>query len=145
LKLLRDACASFSPMSLGAIVIMSASDGLIIVVEDDPSMSVANVRLLRAMGLRSMAFASAEALLDSGHASTAACFVFDIQLPGLSGLELCLRLPGLGIVRPVIFITAFDHPGLAAEVRLTGGVTYFLKPFHGREFTWTVMSAMRES
>ena len=61
----------------------------IIVVEDDHSMKHAIERLLEVGGFGARSFTCAESLLQSGIAPEAACFVFDIHLPGLSGLELC--------------------------------------------------------
>src|SRR5215467_15826548 len=106
----------------------------IVVVEDDPSMSHAIERLLAAGGFRSRAFASAEDLLTSESAGDAACFVFDIQLPGLSGFELRARLRDMGINRPVFFITAYDHEATREEATRTTAAGYFPKPFDGRKF-----------
>ena len=76
-------------------------------------------------------FDSAEALLDANCASDAACFVFDIELPGISGLELRSRLRDLDIFRPTFFITAYDHSSVRQEAeRVSSG--YFLKPFPGK-------------
>ena len=69
----------------------------IVVVEDDPGMSRAIERLLSAGGFGSRAFSSAEDLLTSESIGDAACFVFDIRLPGLSGFELRARLRDRGI------------------------------------------------
>ena len=103
----------------------------IIVVEDDASMSQALERLLKAAGWRPRMFDSAEALLDSNCASEAACFIFDIELPGISGLELRSRLRDLDIFRPTFFITAYDHASVRQEAeRVSAG--YFLKPFPGK-------------
>jgi FixJ family two-component response regulator len=68
----------------------------IVVVEDDPSVVRSLHRLLRAAGFHVLTFSSAEKLLQSGIADTASCFVFDIHLPGLSGIELQRRLCAIG-------------------------------------------------
>lgn len=116
---------------------MKNGDG-IIVVEDDASMSQALERLLKAAGWQPRMFDSAEALLDSRCASEAACFIFDIELPGISGLELRTRLRDLNIFRPIFFITAYDHAAVRQEAaRASAG--YFLKPFDGR----TLIAAIR--
>lgn len=103
----------------------------IVVVEDDPSMSHAIERLLKAAGWRPRVFGSAEALLDSDSAREAECFIFDINLPGLSGLQLRARLRDLEIFRPTFFITAYDHPAVRREAESVSA-GYFLKPFHGQ-------------
>jgi len=64
----------------------------IVVVEDDDDMNHAIERLLKAGGFRAATFESAESLLEKGAATSADCLVLDIQLPGLSGFQLCRRL-----------------------------------------------------
>ena len=103
----------------------------IIVVEDDASMSQALERLLKAAGWQPRMFDCAEALLDSNVAKDAACFIFDIELPGLSGLELRSRLHALEIKRPTFFITAYDQSAIRQQAE-HGSAGYFTKPFDGR-------------
>jgi FixJ family two-component response regulator len=78
-----------------------------VVVEDDAGMSRATGRLLRAAGFQTLAFVSAEALLQANALTREACLVLDIYLPGLSGFELHRRLvessaspPHLGPEKP---------------------------------------------
>lgn len=105
----------------------------IIVVDDDVSMSQAIERLLAAAGWRVRSFASAEELLASGASAGAAVLIFDIQLPGMSGLALHRHLAAGGPVPPVIFITAQDRPNTRDIARQSGAAAYFTKPFAGRE------------
>lgn len=114
----------------------------IVVVEDDASMLQAIQRLLHAAGFRAVPFASAEALLQTGVAPTVGCFVFDIRLPGLSGIELKQRLLDTGIVRPVIFITANDDPSTLDAARRSGAVACLQKPFAGRRFLAAIRQAI---
>ncbi|MES2467459.1 MAG: response regulator [Verrucomicrobiota bacterium] len=105
----------------------------IIVVDDDASMSQAIGRLLSAVGWKSRSFASAEALLASGASAGATVLIFDIHLPGMSGLELHRQLTAGGPVAPVIFITAQDRAETRDLARQSGAAAYFTKPFAGRE------------
>lgn len=109
----------------------------IIIVDDDTSMSQAIERLLSAVGLRSRSFATAEEFLSSGAAVHAALLIFDIQLPGISGLELQRRLAAEGSVAPVIFITGQDRAFTRDQACLSG-VAYFVKPFAGAELIQAV-------
>jgi FixJ family two-component response regulator len=104
----------------------------IVVVEDDAGMSKAIMRLLRAAGFQPVSFASAEELLKTDAADSAACLVLDIHLPGLSGLELARLLVTSGRAKPVIFITGQDEASLDDEAQRLG-CTYFRKPFKGKE------------
>jgi len=114
----------------------------IVVVEDDASMMQAIQRLLQAVGFRSLTFSSAEALLQSGAAAGAACFVFDIHLPGISGLELSRRLVEGGTRVPVIFITAHDEAATREAAERSGAVAFLLKPFPGRSLLAAISQAI---
>ncbi|MEB3323424.1 MAG: response regulator [Synechococcaceae cyanobacterium] len=114
-------------------------------VEDDSSMTHAIERLLQVAGFQARSFTSAESLLRSGAAPDAACFVFDIHLPGLSGLELCQRLVENGIKRPVIFITAHDEPLIRNSAEQFGAATWLIKPFPGRSLLDAVRRAIQPS
>ena len=98
-------------------------------------------RVLGAAGFRVSGFASAEALLETGIAATAACLVLDVRLPGLSGFELRRRLLASGISIPVIFISAVDSEAGREEARRLGAV-YFAKPILGRHLIEAVTKAI---
>lgn len=102
------------------------------VVEDDVGMLQGIQRFLGACGFRVLPFTSAELVLQSKAASGVGCFVVDIHLPGLSGLELRQRLAERGDTRPVIFITAHEDPLLREAVDRSGAVDCLAKPFSGR-------------
>ena len=114
------------------------SAGLILVVEDDDSMRTAMERLLRSCDFDCHAYASAEALLARGVGADAACIVSDMQLPGMSGIELLDRTRAGG-GPPLILITAYDRPGLAEEATRHGAAAYLTKPFRGT----TLVEAIR--
>ena len=116
--------------------------GTVVVAEDDESMMQALQRLLQAGGFRPRAFCSAEALLQSDAAAAAACFVFDIHLPGLSGLQLRQRLVESGVEQPVIFITARDEPSTHEAAERSGAVACLIKPFAGRSLLDAVRRAI---
>ena len=111
----------------------------VVVVEDDAGMLKALERLLRAGGFQAVLFSSAEALLGTDAAASAACLVLDIHLPGLSGFELRRRLTVLGHLQPVIFITAVDDEAARDEARQLACIAYFRKPFEGA----ALLSAIR--
>ena len=115
----------------------------VVVVEDDASMMQALQRLLQAGGFLPRAFSSAEALLQSGATAGAACFVFDIHLPGLSGIELRQRLVESGVEQPVIFITAHDEPPTSEAAERSGAVACLIKPFAGRSLLDAVRRAIQ--
>jgi len=98
------------------------------VVDDDESFSSALERLFRASGFEVHTYPSAEAFLASTSSSQPDCVVLDIQLGGMSGLELQQRLHELGALAPIIFVTAHDAPKVREEAEQGGCSAYFLKP-----------------
>ncbi|HEY7318759.1 MAG TPA: response regulator [Candidatus Binatia bacterium] len=113
----------------------------IVVVEDDPGMKKAIERLLRAAGFHPVSFVSAEELLQTKAADDASCFVLDIHLPGLSGLELGRLLATSSPAKPVIFITGQDEELLRDEAQRLG-CAYFRKPFEGKELLQAIHAAV---
>ncbi|UCH17421.1 MAG: response regulator [Burkholderiales bacterium] len=96
-------------------------------VDDDESLCRSMARMLRASGIRSVSYQSAECLLaDSQHCSFD-CLILDIQLGGMSGVELAERLAARGSTTPVIFITAHDEPDLRERALRAGCVAYLRK------------------
>ena len=121
---------------------MSGQRQSIIVVEDDSAMSNAIQRLLRAAGFQSLSFASAEELLQTEAADSAACLVLDIHLPGMSGLELGRLLVTSGRAKAIVFITGQDQAHLQDEARRLG-CAYFRKPFEGSMFLAAIRQAIQ--
>jgi FixJ family two-component response regulator len=111
---------------------MGAGDCEIIVVDDDAGMSRAIERLLMTSGWKARSFPSAEEFLASDSVDNVGILILDIQLPGMSGLDLHKQLAAAGIRPPAIFITAHDHPFLREKAELAGAVAYFTKPFEGQ-------------
>jgi FixJ family two-component response regulator len=83
-------------------------------------------RLLRGVGFEPSAYTSAENFLaDPGH-STFACLLLDLQLPGMSGLDLQQQLLAEGDLTPLIFVTAQDE-STARELAIRNGAEFFRK------------------
>jgi FixJ family two-component response regulator len=99
------------------------------VVDDDESLRHALVALVRSMGFRSTAFASAEDFLAAPELQDTQCLVTDIQMPGMSGIDLRRMLTERGIVLPVIMITARTESGLQEKALASGAMFVLLKPF----------------
>src|SRR6266481_1914486 len=82
------------------------SSRLIAIVDDDKSVQSALQDLIESEGLSTLCFGSAEQFLDSGAQHKAACLIADIRMPGISGLELQVKLKVDRCRIPIIFITA---------------------------------------
>jgi FixJ family two-component response regulator len=99
----------------------------IAVVDDDDSVCRSFGRLLRTAGFQPVTYASAEAFLEDTKRPRFDCLVLDIQLGGISGLELSQRLSALHDSTPVVFITAHDDPGVRVQAEASGCAGYFRK------------------
>lgn len=105
----------------------SRRDSCVAVVDDDESICRSFGRLLRMSGFRPFAYASAEAFLEDKERPHFDCLVLDVQLGGMSGLDLRARLNEVQDDTPVIFITAQDNPEFRAEAEACGCSGYFRK------------------
>ena len=93
------------------------------------ALRLALIALVRSAGYAASGHGSAEAFLDSGEVLTADALVTDIQLPGISGVELALRLRDLPRAPPVIIITARTETVLLSRAAQTGALCVLRKPF----------------
>lgn len=111
------------------------------VVDDDEGACRALSRLLRAEGIQPIGYPSAEAFLADTKAPLFDCLVLDVQLSGMSGLELDRRLHASGSSVPVIYVTAHDEPETRALAQAAGCAAYFGKTAPGKD----VIEAIRRA
>ena len=117
----------------------TSSNLYIAVVDDDESLCRSLGRLLRAAGIHPVTYPSAEAFFADDKHPRFSCLVLDIQLGGISGIELLRRLAAVGEKTPAIFITAHEDPAMQAEALALGCAGYFRKTDSGSE----VLEAIR--
>ena len=110
------------------------------VVDDDESVCRSFGRLLRAAGMQPITYDSAEAFLADAKRPQFSCLVLDIQLGGISGIELARRLVDVGARTPVVFITAHDDPDARNQAEALGCAAYFRKTDSGED----VLKAIRK-
>jgi FixJ family two-component response regulator len=113
------------------------------IVDDDPSMRTALIRLIRSLGHEAQGFASAEEFLRSGAAETASCLITDIQMPGMSGIDLKHHLVARQCLLPVIMITARAEPGLEQQAIASGASCFLRKPFPTDRLIGCIESALK--
>ena len=113
----------------------------IAIVDDDENFCRSLGRLLRAAGMQPITYASGEAFLADTKHPQFDCLVFDVQLGGMSGIELAGRLPTEGRTAPFIYLTAQDDPEVRAGAEATGCAAFFRKTDPGRE----VLDAIRRA
>jgi FixJ family two-component response regulator len=121
---------------------MNPTMPVIALVENDLPANRAFARLLRAHGFTVEAFLSAELLLSRKSATSIDCLLLDVDLDGMSGIELQQLLRERRDATPIIFITGRDDPGARARA-IEGGCSDFLcKPVQARVLVDAIGSAM---
>jgi FixJ family two-component response regulator len=101
---------------------------MVAIVDDDLFVGESLSDLIQSMGYRTAVFLSAEHFLQSGSLRETACVITDLQMPGLSGLELQNRLAAEGRLMPVIIITAFPDENCRRRAMRAGAIGFLTKP-----------------
>ena len=104
---------------------------MISIIDDDKSIREATEGLVRSLGFDAWTFASAEEFLRSGCVHNTSCVITDVQMPGLSGVELQSALIAQGNCTPMIFITASQEERVRRRVLEAGAVGFLGKPYDG--------------
>ena len=102
---------------------------MVAVIDDDPSMRQAMASLLMAYGFKVECFSSAEEFLNSEDIDQTDCLVLDIQMGGMSGLQLQRELAVHGRRVPIIFITAHGNKNQEQLAIRAGAAGFLRKPF----------------
>lgn len=123
-------------------MIVDPGPQLVVCVEDDEPVRDALRGLLRASGIKVAAFASAEEFLGSDELQSAACLVTDIQLGGISGLDLLDCLAGMTVTIPSILITAHSDVAAGDRARHSGASHIFLKPVSPSDLLNAIRTAL---
>jgi FixJ family two-component response regulator len=98
------------------------------VVDDDPSVRAAIVRLLGAERFEATAHPSAESFLAASDPQQHGCLVLDVALPGLDGLALQQALAERGSHMPIIFLTGQGDVPMCAQAMKLGAFDFLTKP-----------------
>src|ERR1700733_1792589 len=114
---------------------------LIGIVDDDQSVRDSINSLVRSTGLRSTMFASREAILNWRGGYEADCLILDVRMPGLSGLELELRLADVQCPTPVIFVSANPGDEVREKALQQGAIAFLEKPFSEKALLGDIQAA----
>jgi len=101
----------------------------VFVIDDDPEVRWSIQALLKASGLPSEAFGTAEEFLSNEEPQGPSCLILDVSLPGVDGLELQRKLADAGMHIPIIFITGHGDIPMTVKAIKSGAVEFLTKPF----------------
>jgi len=111
------------------------------IVDDDESLLRSFARFLSAAGMQPTAYTSAENFCKDAMHPRFDCLVLDVQLPGMSGIELRNKLTSEGNLTPVLFVTAHDDPKAREEAMAGRCAGYFRKTDAGSR----LLDALRQA
>ncbi|HWT77785.1 MAG TPA: response regulator transcription factor [Candidatus Methylomirabilis sp.] len=121
---------------------MRESKAVIAIVDDDPSVREGLESLLRSAGWRVETFASAPEFLARPGAEAPCCLILDLQLPGLSGLDLQKRMAEVGLEIPIVFLTGHGNIPASVQAMKAGAVEFLTKPFDEEELLQAIREAL---
>jgi FixJ family two-component response regulator len=109
---------------------MFDSSALVAIIDDDPSVCRALQRLVRSLGMRASTFLSGESFLHAvASVEKPACVVVDVQMAGMTGLEVQQRMVQAHPDIPLIFMSAHRDELVARRAVDMGAVGFLNKPF----------------
>jgi len=115
----------------------------IIIVDDDVSFRESLVSLVKSYGFHPHAFESGEDLLESDALKDAACLVTDVQMRGMSGLDLQARIAQSGCEIPIIVVTSFPDKQIRDRAMSAGAVAVLKKPVDREELLQLLQAAVK--
>jgi FixJ family two-component response regulator len=116
---------------------------LVAIVDDDELTRRSTRRLLRATGMWTEAFASAEEFLRSGMAEVSACLILDLRMPGMNGLQLQRRLAEASNPVPIIFLSARSTAEQERQALQAGALQFLRKPVNKDVLLLALRSALK--
>jgi FixJ family two-component response regulator len=117
---------------------------VISIVEDDDSCRAAMMSLIRSFGFAAAAFPSAQAFLESGRLKDTDCVITDLQMPGLSGIDLQSALIARGDRTPLIFVTAVAEENFRKRALDAGAIAFLKKPFDEEHLIAHIQTALQK-
>jgi FixJ family two-component response regulator len=102
---------------------------MISIIDDDRSVREGIKRLVRSLGYDAATFASAEDYLGSDCIRVSECLITDLQMPGMTGVDLQDRLFADGYRKPIIFMSALSAEEAPFRAKAAGAFGFLRKPF----------------
>jgi FixJ family two-component response regulator len=118
------------------------SDAIIAIVDDDPSVRKGLERLIRSSGWKTESFGSAQEFLASPRTDAPTCVVLDLQLPGLSGLDLQKQMTEAGVETPIVFLTGHGDIPASVKAMKAGAIEFLTKPADEQDLLNAIQEAI---
>jgi len=118
------------------------ADTTIAIIDDDPSVRKGLERLIRSVGWKTETFGSAQEFLASARTQASTCIVLDLQLPGLSGLELQKQMSEAGVETPIVFLTGHGNIPASVKAMKAGAIEFLTKPVEEQDLLNAIHEAV---
>ncbi len=122
---------------------MTQDTPIVYVLDDDYRVREALTSLLLSVGLRVEVFASAAEYLKFRKPDSPACLILDLELPGMSGLELQQEIAGSD-APAIVFVTGHGDVPSSVRAMKAGAIEFLLKPFDDQELLRTIDAAIAQ-
>ncbi|MGA2353763.1 MAG: response regulator transcription factor [Terriglobales bacterium] len=121
---------------------MKEQDPVVFVIDDDKMVRDGLQSLIRSVGLQVETFASAQDFLAAKRPDAPACLILDVRMPGLSGLDLQLKLNEAEIYIPIIFITGHGDIPMSVRAMKEGAHEFLTKPWRSQDLLDAIQKAI---
>ena len=121
---------------------MNEKNGLVFIVDDDRHTRESLSNLIRSAGLSAQTFSSAQEFLAAERPKAPSCLLLDVQLPGLSGLDLQRELAKAGVKIPIIFITGYGDIPTSVRAIKAGALEFLTKPVNRDDLLHAIQQAI---
>lgn len=121
---------------------ISPDTAMVFVIDDDAAVRESIQGLLKAVGLGSESFGTAQEFLIRERADGPSCLVLDIRLPGINGLDFQHQLADAGVHIPIIFITGHGDIPMTVRAMKSGAVEFLTKPFRDQDLLDAIYQAL---
>jgi FixJ family two-component response regulator len=121
-----------------------SNEPIISIVDDDQIVREALHDLIKSLGYEAFAFSCAEHFLQSDRVAETSCLIADLQMPGLSGLDLQDYLLANGYDTPIILVTAFPKKDARERALQSGAISFLIKPFEEEALLSSLDVALRK-
>src|SRR6059036_3289269 len=121
---------------------MNEKNALVFIVDDDRDTRESLKNLIRSAGLSAQTFSSAQEFLAAERPKAPGCLVLDVQLPGLSGLDLQQELAKAGVKIPIIFITGYGDIPTSVRAIKAGALEFLTKPVNREDLLHAIHQAI---
>jgi FixJ family two-component response regulator len=121
---------------------MTTGAPTVFVIDDDDLVRAAIKGMLDSVGLQAETFRTAQQFLCGKHPDGPSCLILDVELPGISGLDLQRELTAAGIRIPIIFITGHGDIPMGVKAMKSGAVEFLTKPFRDEDLLNAIQQAL---